>query len=362
MGLFFPFKDKKSVLQRNNCKKCTTFEGKLHVIMRKSHIILLILLTVSLHSAVLAQESTSIFNFLNLPTSAHITALGGKNISLIEDDISLAVQNPALLSSVSDKTIGMGFMTYMQGVKAGSASYSQFAGERGTWGLHTQFTSYGELKETNIEGETLGKFSPLDFCLTGQYSYTLTDWLAGGAAGKFIYSHYGEFTSMAMAVDIGLNYYNEDKDLSISAVARNIGVQLKKFGDHRERVPFDMEVGLTAGLGHAPARISVTMVDLTRWKNSDYHTPSKSMSGGAKFFSHFVFGLDIIPTSRFYISAGYNYRRVKEMVAGDSSHAAGFTFGGGVNLKRIKVGLAYAKYHVSAPTFALNLAYNFQKN
>ena len=46
-----------------------------------------------------AQESGSVFNFLNLPVSAHSTALGGKNISLIEDDISLAIQNPALLTA-----------------------------------------------------------------------------------------------------------------------------------------------------------------------------------------------------------------------------------------------------------------------
>lgn len=315
----------------------------------------------SLRTEISAQESTSIFNFLNMPTSAHISALGGKNISIIDDDISLAIQNPSLLSSVSDKTAGIGFMTYMQGVKMGSASYSQLAGERGTWGVHAQFVSYGSIKETNANGEVLGKFSPLDFCLTGQYSYTLTDWLAGGASGKIVYSHYGEFTSMAMAVDIGLNYYNEDKDLSVSAVARNIGVQLKKFGDNREKLPFDMEVGVTAGLGHAPARISVTMVDLTRWKDSDYYSPKGPMKSGVKFMSHFVFGVDIIPMSIFYISAGYNYRRVREMVAGDSSHAAGLSLGGGLNLKRFKLGLAYAKYHVSAPSLSLNLSYNFEK-
>ena len=61
-----------------------------------------------------AQENKSAFDFLNLPTSSHSMALGGKNISLIEDDASLVFQNPALMSSVSNKTLNFTFLTYMQ--------------------------------------------------------------------------------------------------------------------------------------------------------------------------------------------------------------------------------------------------------
>ncbi|MEE1289157.1 MAG: DUF3308 domain-containing protein, partial [Bacteroidaceae bacterium] len=56
-----------------------------------TYILSLVLFSAASH----AQESTSIFNFLNLPTSSHAMALGGKNISLIEDDASLVFQNPA---------------------------------------------------------------------------------------------------------------------------------------------------------------------------------------------------------------------------------------------------------------------------
>lgn len=308
------------------------------------------------------QESTSVFNFLNLPNSAHSTALGGKNISLIEDDISLTMQNPSLLANVSDKTIGFGFMTYMQGSKAGSVAYSQAAGARGTWSLQAQFVGYSSIKETNISGEVMGNFKPLDVCVAGQYSYSLTDRLVGGASGKIIYSHYGEFTSCALAVDLGLNYFVEDKNFSISAVARNMGGQVKRFGNSHERLPFDMEIGFTKGLGHAPICISVTMIDLTRWKDSDYYSPNGNVSGGRKFTNHFVLGVDIKPTQIIYVSGGFNFRRAYEMKAAGSSHASGLSFGAGLNLQRIKLGVAYAKYHVSSPTLSVNLAYNFQKN
>ncbi|MCR4921692.1 MAG: type IX secretion system protein PorQ [Bacteroidaceae bacterium] len=307
------------------------------------------------------QESTSVFNFLNLPVSSHSTALGGRNISLIEDDITLAAQNPALLSGVSDRTMGLNFMSYMKGCKAGSAAYTQIAGERGTWGAHAQFVGYGLMKETLATGEVVGDMHALDMCLSGMYSYALSDRWVGGATGKFIYSHYGEFTSCALAVDLGLNYFLEEDDFSLSAAARNLGGQVKAFGDHHERLPFDLEVGFTKGLAHAPVAISLTMADLTRWRKNDFYHNGRSMSSGRMLMNHLCLGVDLHPSRLFYLAAGYNFRRAYEMKAAGSSHAAGLSFGAGLQLKHTKVGLAYAKYHLSAPTFSLSLAYTINK-
>lgn len=309
-----------------------------------------------------AQESGSVFNFLNLPVSSHSTALGGKNISLVEDDISLAIQNPALLSGVSDKTIGFSFMTYMQGTNTGAAAYSQQVGKYGNWGVNVQFVGYGSTDETSISGEVLGNFKPLDLCIAGQYSHLLSERWAGGVTAKIIYSHYGHYTSCALAADLGLNYYNEETDFSFSITGRNLGGQVKSFGDKHDRLPADLEMGFTKSLGHAPVRISVTMVDMTRWTSNDYFTTGEKVKGGSIFINHFVLGAEWLINDKFYVGLGYNFRRAYEMKAAGSSHAAGLSFGGGVNLKRFKLGIAYAKYHVSAPTLAFTLAYNFQKN
>ena len=308
-----------------------------------------------------AQESGSVFNFLNLPVSSHSTALGGKNISLIEDDISLALQNPALLTGVSDKTIGFSFMTYMQGCNTGAAAYGQQVGSRGNWGVHARFVSYGSIKETLLSSEEVGSFSPLDLCIAGQFSHLLGERWAGGVTAKFIYSHYGHYTSAALAADLGLNYFDEDADFSFSIAARNLGGQIKSFGNEHDRLPADLEMGITKSLGHAPIRISLTMVDLTRWTSDDYFTTGKKLKSGSIFINHFVLGAEWLINSRFYVGLGYNFRRGYEMNAAGSSHAAGLSFGGGVNLKRFKLGIAYAKYHVSAPTLAFTVAYNFEK-
>lgn len=321
----------------------------------------LILLLTTCCAATWAQESRSVFDFLSIPTSAHAVALGGRNVSLIDNDASLAIQNPALLSSVNDNTLNLNFLTYMKGSKMGSGAFSKIAGERGTWGVNAQFLGYGSMKETMETGEVIGSTKALDVAIGGAYSYSLNDYWVGGVTGKFIYSKYGTYSSCALAADLGLNYYDGDKDLSFSAVAANLGGQVKAFGDVHERLPFNLSLGLTKGIAHAPVRISLTVSDLTRWSKDYFYTPADEPGFGRILMNHFNIGAELLPTDRTYIAIGYNFRRASEMKAAGSSHAAGLTCGAGISIKQFRLGLAYAKYHVSAPSLSISLGYTLEK-
>ncbi len=327
--------------------------------MRRHYAFLMLLLTLALVTSVHAQsESTTIFNFLRLPTSSHVAALGGYNVTLPDDDASLLFQNPSLMSNAPDRAVNLGFFTYMQGVKAGNVAWTMASGERGTWGVGAQFVGYGSMREMTVDGIEMGDFSALDMALTGGYSYTLTDRLAGGATAKFVYSKYGHYTSVALAVDLGLNYLDVESDFSASLVAANLGGQVKAFADHHERLPFDLRAGITKRLAKAPIRFSVTMVDLTRWSSRSYYNPNREKEkAGRILMNHFVVGIDVLPTDLFYLSAGYNFRRAAELKAAGSAHGAGLSFGAGLNLKRFSLGLAYAKYHVSVPSFMISAQY-----
>jgi hypothetical protein len=309
-----------------------------------------------------AQGSSSVFDFLNLPTSSHAMALGGKNLSLIEDDASLIFQNPALMSSVSDKTLNLNFLTYMQGSKAGNISYVQAQGERGTWSAMAQFVGYGDMDETDSEGNIIGTERMLDMNISGGYSYLLSDRWAGGVSGKFLYSYYAGYSSIALAVDLGLNYYNSDKDFSFSVVAANLGGQVSAFGEIAESLPMDLQLGLSKGLGKLPVRLHLTFYDMFRWSKDYYYNPDGNLNGFQIFLNHINLGADItLYQGRFWLGLGYNFRRGQEMKAGGSSHAAGLTLGAGINIKKLKLGVAYGNYHIGAPTLSFTLAYSFAK-
>jgi len=294
-----------------------------------------------------AQDSQTAFNFLRLPVSAHAAALGGDNITLVEDDASLVFHNPSLINTVADRTLNLNMMTYMQGALTGSASYVQAIGERGTWAAHGRFMNYGEMKEMTNLGEQTGTFSAKDIALGGTFAYGLTDKISGGISLKMLASYIGQYNSLAAAVDLGLSFFDPDTQWSVAAVARNLGGQLTAYEDDFERLPLDLQVGVSKRLIGSPLRFSATLVRLNDWQYG--------------LGKHLVFGADLILSEQFYVAAGYNALRATEMkianADGESAHGAALSFGAGMQLERLKLHVAYAKYHVSASSLLINISY-----
>ena len=294
-----------------------------------------------------AQESETVYNFLRLPVSAHAAALGGDNITIDDDDPTMVFHNPALVSNVSDRSLNLNYMTYMEGVKVASASFVKALRQRATWAVEAQYVDYGSMKQTTAENEVIGKVSAKDIAVGGTFTYALSNKIAGGVTAKFVSSSLAGFNSIGMAVDLGLNYLNPELGLSVSAVARNLGGQLKAYEDDFENLPFDLQLGVSKRLGESPLRFSVTMTRLHDWDD--------------KFVNHLVFGAEAFLADNIWIGGGLNPRRSDEMKISDgeteSSHGAGLSFGGGLQLERFKLQLAYGKYHVSASSLIINITY-----
>ena len=86
-------------------------------------------------TALSAQESQTAYNFLRLPVRAPAAAVGGDTVTIAEDDAALMFSNPALLSSVSDKTTGLNVLTYMPAATTARATFNPTVGERASWAV-----------------------------------------------------------------------------------------------------------------------------------------------------------------------------------------------------------------------------------
>lgn len=296
-----------------------------------------------------AQESQTEYNFLRLPVSAHAAALGGDNITIIKDDPALMFSNPALASSVSDKTIGLSYMNYMSGANYMGASYTKALGEKGTIAGGVQYMNYGKMKEYDQNNTQIGTFNASEIAIEGIFSYELAHNLVGGITAKFINSYIGNYSSMAVGVDLGLNWFEPDYQWSVSVVAKNLGGQIKAYEENYGKMPMDVQVGVSKTFAALPVRLSATLVDLTHY---DY-----------RFINHLNLGADILLSDNIWVGGGYNFRRADEMTIGtnedSSAHGAGFSVGGGINLERFKLNLAYGKYHAASSSVLVNLAYSF---
>ena len=308
---------------------------------------IIVILTLIACQHIVAQESRSAYNFLRLPVSAHAAALGGDNITIIDDDQMLIFSNPALLASVSDKTISLSYMNYMAGTSMAGAAFNRVVKEKASWAASAQYIGYGTMKQTGTDGTQLGEFSAKDIAVAGYFSYMLSERIVGGITAKFVTSYIGNYSSIGMGVDLGLNYYDPDHDWSVSLVGKNLGGQLKAYDDEYDPMPIDIQLGVSKRFAHTPFRVSATLVDLNHWNY--------------KFTNHLVVGIDAALSESIWLGAGYNFRRASEMniddADGGGTHGAGLSFGAGLNLQRFKLNIAYGKYHVSSTSLMLNVGY-----
>ena len=305
----------------------------------------------------MAQGGESAFNFLRLPYSSRAAALGGSNISVVDDDLSLAMHNPALLINTTDKTLDLSFMTYMSGSKVAGAAFNKTFGERSAGAVAARYIDYGKFDGYTPDNIFTGTFRAMDIELDFIYCYLLGEYWSGGVSGKFIYSQYESLNSLAIGVDLGINYYNPDIDFSASLVFKNLGGQVKTFEEKNEIMPIDIQLGLTKRLAHAPILLSATLTDLHRWKATDFYNADGSKDNfGELLLKHITLGADILIGNNFYASIGYNYRMSRELSTGKG--LTGFSLGAGLHINKVKFSASYSKLHISSSSLLFNIAYS----
>lgn len=315
---------------------------------------ILLILTMLCTLASYAQSDNS-YAFLNIPVSARAASLGGENITIIENDFTMASQNPALLPCVAERNVSLSYMYYIKGVNIASASYSSFINDRLGWAVNAEFMGYGKMTKADIYGNKNGEFGAKDMAFSGTFSYEFNDYWSGGVTGKLLYSKYDTYSSFGIGFDFGINYYKERTDFSFSIVARNMGAQLKHYNKEREKLPTNLLVGISKRLAHAPLRLSLTMQELNNWDNSPVSEANgKKDKFITKFLNHFVIGVDFIPSKNMYVGLGYNCRIASDMKVNGSSRWAGLTAGAGIQIKKFRIGASYARYHVAASSFMIN--------
>lgn len=316
-----------------------------------------------------AADSSPAYNFLNVTSSARVYGLGGVNISNVDDDINSIDQNPALLGPEYDMQVGVNYMRYISSSNFAGLRFGTAAGEHGAWAAGIQYFGYGEMTEADEAGNITGSFSPKDVSFSGTYSHDITDRLRGGITLKMLYSSYADYTAFAVATDLGINYYDPDRDLSLSVVVANLGGQLKRFDKAYDRLPVDLRLGWTQSFGTLPVRFSVTAWNLTKWKLPYYETGDGTSdadfklkdSFGSNLFRHLIFAADFIPNEKFHIGIGYNYKTRTDMSTYSRSFLSGFSIGAGMNVSSFRFGIAFAQPHTGATTFMVNISTNLSE-
>ena len=95
----------------------------------------------------------SVYQFLNLVTSPRQAALGGKIITIYDEDVNQANFNPATINEDMDNHLAVNYGSYFGEVTYGTASYAYtFDNHLNTLQAGVNYVNYGKFQGTDETG------------------------------------------------------------------------------------------------------------------------------------------------------------------------------------------------------------------
>jgi hypothetical protein len=274
--------------------------------------------------------------------------------------------------------LSLNYIDFVSDINIGYISYARYVKNIGTFATGVQYINYGKFEEALPNGTLTGiTFYAADYALNLIYSRNIWNNFTAGINLKPIYSHYETYSSFGIAADLGISYIDSAGLFSAGLVFKNIGTQITTYQylteGEKEPLPFNIQLGFSERLGHAPFRFSVTLDQLHNWKLTDKstwdadHKSSEDVISGKsddviiQFMRHLILGVEFIPSKNFSLGIGYNYQRKRELSV--SSHPGAVGLSGGINVKISKFRFSYAiaSYHLSGTSNTLSVSFNLSE-
>ncbi len=332
--------------------------------MKTARILILLFFLFPAQPILFAQiGGTHTFSFLDLPNSARIASLGGKMVAVNDHDPDLVYFNPSLLDSGMNEQVTLNYILYFAGINYGYASYSRSFGHTGNFAAGISYINYGDFTAATENGTITGQFRAAEYALNLVWSRQIDSSFTVGVALKPVYSSLENYRAFGLATDLGVTYHSRDGLFAASLVMRNLGFQFKGYyeGSH-EPLPFDIEIGVSQKLSHAPFRFIFTAQQLQK-PDMTYTLPenlqqtdpvtglpvkqNELTSLSDKFLRHMVAGVEFLPVKGFCLRMGYNYQRRKEMLVDARSGMVGFSWGFGLKINKFNLNYGRATYHLA---------------
>jgi hypothetical protein len=324
-----------------------------------SIIIILFNLTLPLFSQT---GGDNVYEFLNLTHSGLVSSLGGSNVSLTENNLNMAHHNPALLSNQMDRSFVLNYANYFAGINYGQVIYSRTFQNAGSFGTGITYLDYGTFTGSDPSGVITGTFSASEYAFLLIWSHKIDSLFSIGVDLKPVLSHLENYTSFGIAFDMGASWHNSKNLFSAGLVFKNVGYQITSYaGEPHQKLPFEIQAGISQKLAHAPFRFSLTLRHLEKYDLTYQYSDSASSAnqGQSEFVEnvirHVIVGTEIIPHKNFYFSVGYNYQRRRELQINSNVGTVGFSWGFGIRTSILDIEFGRATYHLAGSSNHVSL-------
>ena len=340
--------------------------------MFKNQLYLILILLCSVTHGQIGGQSA--YQFLNLVTSPRQAALGGKTITIYDNDVNQANFNPATINSEMDNHLALNYGSYFGEVTYGTASYAYtFDRHLQTFQAGVNYVNYGKFQGTDETGNPTSDFTGSEIALSLGYSFMIPDVpVHFGANAKLISSTLESYNSLGGAVDIGALFIDERNDVNWALVVRNIGIQFTTYSGTKEKLPLEVLIGVSQEVENVPIRWHLTLENLQQW-NIAFSNPARavgSIDGGStpekvsvfnNALRHVIIGVELFPRKSFNFRLGYNFRRGEELSVLEQRNFSGISLGFGLKFNNLKFNYSYSRYTLAGNTSLFGLTINFQE-
>jgi hypothetical protein len=320
----------------------------------------------------------STYQFLNIISSAKIASLGGYAIAIPDADIEMAYFNPALIDSSLHQEFNLNYVNYFSDINYGFAGYAHTLKKYGTITTSIKYINYGKFILADETSTINGEFSSSETALNLGWSNAYKYGLKYGANFKVVMSNFYDYTSTGVLVDLAGTWNKPKRGFMVALVLKNIGSQITTYTRNNfEPMPFEVQVGASKRLKHAPFRFSANFHNLEVldfYYDSPNELESTSLFGSdlvqeekshlaETIFRHFTLGTEVLLTDNFNLRIGYNHQRRSELKLreGSKTGAVGFNFGIGVHIKKFKIDYGRSIYSLAGTTNHLSISTNFSE-
>ena len=340
--------------------------------MFKNQIYLILILFCSVAHGQIGGQS--VYQFLNLVTSPRQAALGGKTITIFDNDVNQANFNPATINSEMDNHLALNYGSYFGEVTYGTASYAYtFDRHLQTFQAGVNYMNYGKFQGTDETGNPTSDFTGSEMALSLGYSFMIPDIpIHFGANAKLISSTLESYNSIGGALDLGALFIDERNDVNWALVVRNIGTQFTTYSGTKEKLPLEVLIGVSQEVENVPIRWHLTLENLQQW-NIAFSNPARaigSIDGGStpekvsvfnNALRHVIIGVELFPRKSFNVRLGYNFRRGEELSILEQRNFSGISLGFGLKFNNLKFNYSYSRYTLAGNTSLFGLTINFQE-
>jgi hypothetical protein len=305
----------------------------------------------TLHATAQTLGGNAVYNFLKFSYHPALTASGSVNVSQRTNEVGSAMNNPAWLRPALHGQLGISFTEFSGLTAFHLAGAMQHEKSQTTFGGSVTYLNYGMLQQADAAGNSSGSFHAADYVVQLAAGRRYLERWNYGFSARFIHSSYEQYRSTGLAFDAGVLYTDTANGLTMSLLAKNMGLQLRSYAEP-EDLPFDLQAGITKKLEKAPFAFSFTLQQLHRfgifYQDTAFNQENNFPAGNTVFnrlFNHLVLAAQIYIGRNLQASIGYNRLRRNELILGSTGNGlTGFSAGFSAQFEKFHVSFARSSY------------------